>query len=1007
MDPLSALSIAAATVQFFDFAKKVVGEYKDQETGIGAISTAVLEATIRDFAFCIDSLKQQPTPKVVLEGPATEHEHAIKTLAGECAEIAQELHDRLCALRPRVKKGKWTSFHQALKTTWQAADLKQLREKLDRYRDEIVIRLLACLNAKADASVDMIQRGNQEIIGILAVNHRRMQEAILQMREGGERRIHGRLTNDFSSEYMVSFRAPTSETGPEAMRSDFGAVTDVILSWLHFRQITDRFDSVKEAHKETLQWIFGKPTQSDEDLDLWSDFPEWLEEMSGCYWVQGKAGSGKSTLMKMICMHPRTIQHLDAWAAPGSLTVGSFFFWYLGSALQKSQAGLLRAILHKVLHDNPQLIARVMPELCAEVAKTGFIDMSEQPTRSELTRWFTKLAKACPSNGPHRICLFIDGLDEYVGDHSELAQLFLGLSATTTAIKFVLSSRPIAACVDAFGHLPSLRLQDLTMQDIKAYTTDLLRDRAGSLLETQEMEGLTDEIVKKSSGVFLWVCLVVHSLLGGIRDGDNLQELLERLGEMPDELEILYRHMFNRIPEKYQGQAAEMLQLITANFNGPDATRDSWFIYPFSTLQFSFALEKGEAILASDSLQVSDSEINKRTRQIEARIRSRCLGFLEVQRFPRRVLTNRNLPPNPTVELMHRTVMEFLGNDKIACNLASITASTKFAPHSSLFRSCLWMTRVTAPVPDREDVLHALMLAENAEIRGTPFATAHVGRIEALRPKGWVDLLLFKDHNGADIPQQLLSRQNSVTIPGLGVKLAATHPRMVALGPLEANVHQTLYDKFSPEPFGSGFALVALVFPWSSYLEARMADQSRRIVPGEATWLLNFLVHRIYFVRLGGFEYLEFSRRTVAAFEILLAAGADPNRPAYVDFSIWELFVISLRLRFDVSSRLDDSQSCAVESILKAFVMHDAELSPWIFLGDEEFSPIDLLGQCRLMTSSLALRSALERSISFIKARKSSTRSEVRSRIRLSASAIKERFLDTVRHAKANTKSTP
>ena len=49
---------------------------------------------------------------------------------------------------------------------------------------------------------------------------------------------------------------------------------------------------IKDAHKETFKWIFDK---SGDKLRPWSNCVRWLEKGSRTYWINGKAGSGKST----------------------------------------------------------------------------------------------------------------------------------------------------------------------------------------------------------------------------------------------------------------------------------------------------------------------------------------------------------------------------------------------------------------------------------------------------------------------------------------------------------------------------------------------------------------------------------------------------------------------------------------------------------------------------------------------------------------------------------------
>lgn len=90
------------------------------------------------------------------------------------------------------------------------------------------------------------------------------------------------------------------------------AVQAKILESLYFSSITERFEAVDEAHKKTFQWIFQRPEDTAQFAEgrRWDDFPRWLESGKGLYWINGKAGSGKSTLMKYISNHSHTNRSL-------------------------------------------------------------------------------------------------------------------------------------------------------------------------------------------------------------------------------------------------------------------------------------------------------------------------------------------------------------------------------------------------------------------------------------------------------------------------------------------------------------------------------------------------------------------------------------------------------------------------------------------------------------------------------------------------------------------------
>jgi hypothetical protein len=74
---------------------------------------------------------------------------------------------------------------------------------------------------------------------------------------------------------------------------------------------------------------------------------------------------------------------------------------------------------------------------------------------------------------PLKLCLFVDGLDEYEGDESEIAELFAHISATDW-VKCCVSSRPHKPFLDAFCNVPGLRLQNLTYRDVQQYVSDKL-----------------------------------------------------------------------------------------------------------------------------------------------------------------------------------------------------------------------------------------------------------------------------------------------------------------------------------------------------------------------------------------------------------------------------------------------------------------------------------------------------------------------------------------------------
>lgn len=138
-----------------------------------------------------------------------------------------------------------------------------------------------------------------------------------------------------------------------------------ILHQLNFGSLNTRHEAVPKAYKKTFSWIFERPNVSERDPDHlpWADFSEWLEHDSeSLYWITGKPGSGKSTMMKYVCGDSRLITHLQNWSGQKPFITVWYFSWNAGDGLQKSQEGMLRSLLYQIIQQRPQLALRLLPD---------------------------------------------------------------------------------------------------------------------------------------------------------------------------------------------------------------------------------------------------------------------------------------------------------------------------------------------------------------------------------------------------------------------------------------------------------------------------------------------------------------------------------------------------------------------------------------------------------------------------------------------------------------------
>jgi len=77
----------------------------------------------------------------------------------------------------------------------------------------------------------------------------------------------------------------------------------------------------------------------------------------------------------------------------------------------------------------------------------------------------------------------------------------------------------------------------------------------------EAVERRVNEVLCKAEGVFLWVNLVVKSLLKGLGQRDSISDLMRRLEVLPDDLESLYEHMLQSTDSNYKVESSKLFQL--------------------------------------------------------------------------------------------------------------------------------------------------------------------------------------------------------------------------------------------------------------------------------------------------------------------------------------------------------------------------------------------------------------------------------------------------------------
>ncbi|KAM0812584.1 putative NACHT domain-containing protein [Seiridium cardinale] len=466
---------------------------------------------------------------------------------------------------------------------------------------------------------------------------------------------------------------------------------EIIISTLHRAELDDRQNSVENRARHTFEWVFEK-----KELE----FRNWLRSGVNPYWIRGKPGSGKSTLMKFILKDTRSLQQLNHYKQSCRVIVASFFFHHRGSLLQKSLEGLLRSILTQILTQQPQLAAIVEPTI-KEVMSLEF-PMSKQRLNEVLKsyQWNESLLWNAFRLLLHQrqykltMCLFLDALDEYNKTPEDIKDFLHDVGEESRAglsnVKICFSSRPWESFTQSFKKYPGFSLHDHTIQDIRNYCYQTI-ERYGDSVNV--VAKLVPDISETAQGVFLWARLALGDLIKATSDTTNLENLRNILQGLPKELHDYYEEILKRCGKSQKEKAYALLEIVTRSDD------------PLSPQKVLFVQACSDSTTFNTCRKVMEDERKKALGTDHARmtIHNACGGLLEVRKSG-----IKDCPH--IVQLMHQTVREFVLGARFKSTMLEGARFRHENGHSFLSKYYLTGTILSASVPPYE---HSTVIARH------------------------------------------------------------------------------------------------------------------------------------------------------------------------------------------------------------------------------------------------------------------------------------------------------
>jgi hypothetical protein len=439
-----------------------------------------------------------------------------------------------------------------------------------------------------------------------------------------------------------------------------------LLKSLEFRTMNKRRSQINQPYSETFEWIF-KAKESDSR----STFRSWMQSDEGIFWISGKAGSGKSTLMKYLTSNVLAMQQLSTKLS--DCIIYSYFIWNSGSKVERSLKGMFCSLIHQVLQNSSQMVDYVLQRHTIQSVHNSIHDWELIELRELLS---SLLQLHCQP-----VCLFIDGLDEIDAEEDplRLVEIIQNMRAKGKVHKICVSSRPEPVWNASLNRWPSLQLQDLTKWDMQLTAQGLLNTYFSTLLTQKsaaEMDSIVLQLVFKAEGVFLWLQLALRSVQRGLCGQETERDLLRRLEILPQGIQQLYQGMWKRLGDDealYRQQAAQYFRLA---LQWEELRRRAFIFHRdeeqvLTSLGMLTASDKSlqNTILASKGKVKENSVILEALKNLNNLVETRCAGILEVS-FAFRIRENEDLTPdkvfakgkaeNYMVQFIHRTARDYL-----------------------------------------------------------------------------------------------------------------------------------------------------------------------------------------------------------------------------------------------------------------------------------------------------------------------------------------------------------
>lgn len=344
---------------------------------------------------------------------------------------------------------------------------------------------------------------------------------------------------------------PAPQYASRNQKSDIDKkMLSTLIQSLRFDGMDTRRDYISLPSINTGQWLFRNPT-----FLIWQK--SW-QPSDRLLFIKGKPGAGKSTLMKEAVRETKL--EFQAYGC-----CASFFINGRGTSLESSPSGILRSLLCQLLTycesfsiDTQSKPATILMDSIRGKSALSSKEWGDREMESLLTNVLSVLSlEQVP------VYIFVDALDE------------LGLEAQRHEVSFwtnLVQSRHLQntrVCLSC-RHFPNISTADCLELVLDAYNSpDILtyinlRLKHHIYKEEEHWRNyLSKKIFSMSTGVFLWVVLVIDAVCTKYDQGYSLRALVRLIEDTPTELKDVYAQTLGTLTNGEKTLALRLFQWAT------------------------------------------------------------------------------------------------------------------------------------------------------------------------------------------------------------------------------------------------------------------------------------------------------------------------------------------------------------------------------------------------------------------------------------------------------------